>query len=211
MEIIYTQDNDFFDKCESYLLESNIKCKQIMDMSTLISYLRNENADIVMIDYDYNPIDIKILEDLINSSFIDKDRFILISKNPELKILGVKIINRGYFIKDYKQIQSPKKNENVLTPLLVKDFVYDKLINLGLKPSHLGFHYLVELVLLVNEKRELINSLYYGCYDILALKFNTSISNIERNIRNAKTNMKEKVQNKILILNILKEIDKLNS
>lgn len=211
MEVIFTQDNDFFDKCENYLLESNIKSKQITDFSSLISYIKNDSSDRIMIDYDYHHIDLEVLKDLINSNLSDKNKLVIISNNPEVKTLGVTTINRGYFIKDYKKIKNKNHTSDTTSQFLVKDFIYERLIDYGLKPTYSGFHYLLELILLINEKRELINSLYHECYNILAVKFDTSISNIERNIRTAKKYMKEQIKNKALILNLLQEIDNLNN
>ena len=108
-------------------------------------------------------------------------------------------------------IKNKNHNSDTTSQFLVKDFIYERLIDYGLKPTYSGFHYLLELILLINEKRELINSLYHECYNILAVKFDTSISNIERNIRTAKKYMKEQIKNKTLILNLLQEIDNLNN
>ncbi|PKK96028.1 MAG: hypothetical protein CVV59_00710 [Tenericutes bacterium HGW-Tenericutes-4] len=59
------------------------------------------------------------------------------------------------------------------------------LFSMGFSPKHIGYAYLLEAIKIVMKKNGVVGSLNNEVYPIISAKFGTTISNVERNIRNA--------------------------
>jgi two-component system response regulator (stage 0 sporulation protein A) len=59
------------------------------------------------------------------------------------------------------------------------------LFSMGFSPKHRGYSYLLEAIKIVMSKNGVIGSLNTEVYPLICAKFKTTVSNVERNIRNA--------------------------
>lgn len=76
------------------------------------------------------------------------------------------------------ELSENRKNE-------LRKIISDYLNNLGISTNYLGFNYIKEIVVKVIEDRRRLKSFNSKIYPQLAIKYNTPVINIERNIRNA--------------------------
>lgn len=60
---------------------------------------------------------------------------------------------------------------------------YDYLVNLNLSPKHAGFSYLKDTIIYCLSEDGKVGNLNKGIYNYLSAKYNTTVFNIERNIR----------------------------
>ena len=59
------------------------------------------------------------------------------------------------------------------------------LFEMGFSPKHTGYSYLVESIRILIKKNGIVGSLNNDIYPLVAAKYGTRITNVERNIRNA--------------------------
>jgi len=59
------------------------------------------------------------------------------------------------------------------------------LFSMGFSPKHTGYAYLVEAIKIAVKKNGVVGSLNNEVYPFIAAKYGTTVSNVERNIRNA--------------------------
>lgn len=81
-----------------------------------------------------------------------------------------------------------EKKSEVLTEeakLNIKKIVSEYLNELGLTTNYLGYGYIKELVIDIVEDKRKLKSFNTKLYPELAMKYNTQVINIERNVRNA--------------------------
>lgn len=76
-----------------------------------------------------------------------------------------------------------KKNEECLLETIKK--INSCLMDMGFSPKHTGYSYLLETIKILIKKDGSIGSLNNNIYPLVAAKFGTRVTNVERNIRNA--------------------------
>ncbi|MGD9901744.1 MAG: sporulation initiation factor Spo0A C-terminal domain-containing protein [Spirochaetales bacterium] len=106
-------------------------------------------------DYNFMSVKLEGLEELLNSN--------------------EKVLKFNTAVADYKK----ESNINIT------DEINKHLFEMGFSPKHTGYAYLVEAIKILVKKNGIIGSLNNDIYPIIAAKFGTRITNVERNIRNA--------------------------
>lgn len=88
---------------------------------------------------------------------------------------------------------------------LLNSDINKELFSIGFSPKHTGYSYLVEAIKIVLKKDGVVGSLNNEVYPFIAAKYGTTVSNVERNIRNAIVcayNCYEEPQNNVATQNL---------
>lgn len=83
-----------------------------------------------------------------------------------------------------------------------KDIIIDYLNSLEISPKYKGYDYLIYGLELLLEREELLLCLSKGLYYEIAKNFDSTVSNVERNIRTIKQNLWEKDKDCIIFKDI---------
>ena len=149
--------------------------------------------EVVFHDEESIPFNFNLYKDFKDSKKYHMPHYVIISYNPE-KFTGldenIYVINKGNYstaiydfmdkVKEAKQavLSESRKAE-------LKSKISDYLNELGLTTKYLGYCYIKELVVDVIEDRRKLKSFNSKLYPHVAIKFNTQVINIERDVRNA--------------------------
>lgn len=86
--------------------------------------------------------------------------------------------------KNFKINASKLENQTKHHNILLSE-VNNQLLTMGFSPKHTGYSYLVEAIKIVLNKNCVVGSLNNEVYPLICAKYGTTVSNVERNIRNA--------------------------
>ena len=162
-----------------------------------LNYLmKNTNDyDLVLLDILLSQVDgIKILEDLKNNN-IEKKIIVLSSYKDDYSIRKVQTLNADYYmlkpidlsilesrmLELFDQTSEFKFKENVNIEVEVSSLLHD----LGI-PSHVrGYRYIRDGIMLLYESTSMVNLVTKDIYPIIAQKYDTTTTRVERAIRHA--------------------------
>ncbi len=162
-----------------------------------LDYLLNNTKeyDLILLDILLSQVDgIKILEDLKNSN-ISKKIIVLSSYKDDYSIRKIQTLNADYYmlkpidlsilesrmLELFEQVNKFKFKETVNVEVEVSSLLHD----LGI-PSHVrGYRYIRDGVMLLYESSSLVNLVTKDVYPIIAKKYDTTTTRVERAIRHA--------------------------
>ena len=149
--------------------------------------------EIIFHDEESIPFSYDLYKDFRDSKKYHMPHYVIISYTPEKYLSldeNIYVINKGdYSAKIYEfmdKVHEAKQavlSESKKAELKLK--VSDYLNELGLTTKYLGYCYIKELVVDVIEDRRKLKSFNSKLYPQVAIKFNTQVINIERDVRNA--------------------------
>lgn len=150
------------------------------DINTL--NFTSEILDMLINNHEFEGISIIFIgnqDKLINykSYAMEKENLLLLKYDEMFSYLNS--VNVKMSIESYKQ------QFNSFSQKTVFNLVNDYLNMLGFSPKQRGFIFLREIVKNIVNCGGVVSTLVGDCYPIIAVKYKTSIINIERNIRNA--------------------------
>ena len=162
-----------------------------------LDYLLNNTKeyDLILLDILLSQVDgIKILEDLKNSN-ISKKIIVLSSYKDDYSIRKIQTLNADYYmlkpidlsilesrmLELFDQTSEFKFKENVNIEVEVSSLLHD----LGI-PSHVrGYRYIRDGIMLLYESTSMVNLVTKDIYPIIAQKYDTTTTRVERAIRHA--------------------------
>ena len=162
-----------------------------------LDYLLNNTKeyDLILLDILLSQVDgIKILEDLKNSN-ISKKIIVLSSYKDDYSIRKIQTLNADYYmlkpidlsilesrmLELFEQVNKFKFKETINVEVEVSSLLHD----LGI-PSHVrGYRYIRDGVMLLYESSSLVNLVTKDVYPIIAKKYDTTTTRVERAIRHA--------------------------
>ena len=162
-----------------------------------LDYLLNNTKeyDLILLDILLSQVDgIKILEDLKNSN-ISKKIIVLSSYKDDYSIRKIQTLNADYYmlkpidlsilesrmLELFEQVNKFKFKETINVEVEVSSLLHD----LGI-PSHVrGYRYIRDDVMLLYESSSLVNLVTKDVYPIIAKKYDTTTTRVERAIRHA--------------------------
>lgn len=145
-------------------------------------------------------------DDFVRSNLFFIPKIVLLTLNPssyELNDPNIIVVNKRNFSNDVVNVlNNVKEKQGKILTLEKAEEIRGKttriLSELGITTKYLGYEYIRELVLSVIEDKRVMQSFNKKLYPKLAVRYNTQVNNIERNIRNAITVASQRIKNKIL-------------
>ena len=173
----------------------NANVYNIRQFAELVFALSETNSSVLFLDYDFMDIPQAVMEYVLGSEFhhplsvvviTNKElNFDISSKQNFYKITTDNIQDQLYKLEEnlkYTAAQWKKEFHNVNK---LSEEITDYLIDNGFSTLHKGFSYIKECILFAVTQKGSIGSLNSNIYPYVALKYNTVVENVERNIRNA--------------------------
>lgn len=172
--------------------EKKVNLAYCRNLPELINVNNTSMPEIVFCDGETINFDYKLFVEFKNSKLFHIPKFVIISNNlskiPNYEFIV--LIDKNNYIENCRQIldnisekeceslSENKKNE-------IRRNVSNYLNELGITTNYLGYSYIKEIVVDIIEDKRRLKSFNSKLYPTVAMKFNTAIINIERNIRNA--------------------------
>lgn len=149
--------------------------------------------EVVFHDEESVPFDFRIYKEFKDSKKYHMPTYVIVSHKPEqFNNLDENIISidKADYAKEIINVidNVQEKKQAVLSEskkIEIKNKIADYLNELGLTTKYLGYSYIKELVVNVIEDRRNLKSFNSKLYPLVAIKYNTQVINIERNVRNA--------------------------
>lgn len=161
--------------------------------------------DAESVDFNY-----EVYKDFVQSRYFYIPKIIIFSldlQKYKFNDKNIIILNKKNFIDEVEKILSlieEKESVGLEQEKLdkCKQKVVDILNEIGITTKYLGYEYIKELVVDIVNDRRILQSFNKKLYPKIAIKYNTRINNIERNIRNAINIAKRNCKDKELYLRI---------
>lgn len=188
--IIFSTDINFSYNVRNKCSECGIELNYCQSIKELVLYLFRNNGGLVFIDYN-NCMDVNLLKEYIDGLFNKLDTFVFLSDDESI---DVKLKGR-YFISSLRNLDElipklkyiHKKDEDLLN--ISKGNLYKNIIEAldvyGISHKLIGYTYIKECIVLGVESRCSILNFSHQIYPLIACKYNTCTSNVDKNIRTA--------------------------
>ncbi len=186
--------------------EKRVNLSYCLTFPELLNNIINSNPEIVFYDMENVKFSYELYKEFADSKIFYLPRIVLLTNNPE----SLNIVDSNIAIVDRKNFTDKLFNEiSSVTEKQIKKLAQDKineikikttkiLAELGITTKYIGYEYIRELVVQVAEDKRLVQSFNKKLYPKLAMKYNTPINNVERNIRNAINVASLRSKNKML-------------
>ena len=149
--------------------------------------------EIVFHDEESIPFKYELYKDFRDSKRYNMPTYVILTYNPEnFRDLdeNILVVNKGNYANELFELidRVEEKKQSMLSDskrVEIKSKIAEYLNELGLTTKYLGYCYIKELVVGVVEDKRKLKSFNSRLYPQVAIKFNTQVINIERNVRNA--------------------------
>lgn len=186
--------------------DQKINLTYCLTFPEVIHNVVNSNPEILFYDTESIEFNFKLYDEFVRSNFFFIPKIVLLAVNPtayELNDPNIIVVNKRNFSNDVVNIlNSVKEKQGKVLSSEKAEEIRNKttkiLSELGITTKYLGYEYIRELVLNVVEDKRVLQSFNKKLYPKLAMRYNTQVNNIERNIRNAITVASQRIKNKIL-------------
>lgn len=173
--------------------EQKVNLIYCLNKAEMVHQTFNNKPEIVFFDEENVEFPYEIYKEFVDSKLFYVPEMVLITPNPskfELADDSIKIVNKNNVSEEIPTMLKEAKEKPLLTLSQeeverIKEKTAHLLNDLGITPKFLGYDYIKELVVLIKADKRLMQSFNKKLYPILAVKLNTNVNNIERNIRNA--------------------------
>lgn len=191
--------------------EKKVNLAYCRNLPELIKINSQSMPEVVFCDCESINFNYNLFLEFKNSKLFHIPKMVIVSKNveeiPDYEFV-IKIDKNNY-IEKYREILDniTEKESDSLSEskrMSIKKVVSNYLNELGLTTNYLGYSYIKELVVEIIEDKRRLKSFNSKLYPYIAMRFNTAIINIERNIRNAINVAIKCTQNKELYDDIMK-------
>lgn len=172
----------------------------------LLNNVVNLNPEIIFYDLDTNEFPLNIYQQFKETKLFYLPKIAILTSYPEkfsYNDENIFVFNKNNFANDVIKLLSLTKEKAATTIKPekieeIKNKTTKILSDLGLTTKYLGYEYIRDLVVNIIEDKRLLQSFNKKLYPKIAIKYNTPVNNIERNIRNAITVASQRSKNKIL-------------
>ncbi len=172
----------------------------------LLNNVINLNPEIIFYDLETNCFPIEIYKQFKETKIFPLPKIVALSLEPEkfeYKDENIFVFNKNNFANDVINILALTKEKEAkkITPEKIEEIKNKTtkiLSDLGLTTKYLGYEYIRDLVINIIQDKRLLQSFNKKLYPKIAIKYNTPVNNIERNIRNAITVASQRSKNKML-------------
>lgn len=172
----------------------------------VIHHVINSKPEILFFDAEHIEFNYSLYKDFVSSKLFFMPKIIILSLNPTFYSLNepnLTVVDKNNFTDKILQIleQTEEKTSKGLSAekiCEIKNKATKMLYDLGITTKYLGYDYIRELVVHIIEDKRMLRSFNKKLYPKLAMKYNTQVNNIERNIRNAITIASQRSKNKTL-------------
>jgi hypothetical protein len=194
--LLYSQKNiDLAYKSKKICRELSINLINAGDFIDLTMKIIQLNPQIVFFDLSTVRLENQIMELFVAKGQYHIPNIVIIYEKPEdliqyekFKFFSVKPSKLDKFLfehdKTFKLKAALVENERG-SLIIIDNELNNHLFNIGFSPKHTGYNYLIEAVKILMKKAGSIGSLNNDVYPLIAAKFGTRVTNVERNIRNA--------------------------
>lgn len=172
----------------------------------MLHHVISSHPEIIFFDAESIEFSFDLYKEFVDTRFFDIPKIIIFTPEPEkykFKDENIVIVNKKNYVDKIEKILSnlEEKTSHKLDKEKIEQYresTVKILLELGITTKYLGYEYIKELVVdIINDKR-MLKSFNKKLYPKLAVKYNTQINNIERNIRNAINIAKKNCKNKEL-------------
>lgn len=191
--------------------EKKVNLAYCRNLPELINVNNRSMPEVIFCDEESINFDYDLFIEFKNSKLFHIPKLVIVSKNveeiPDYDFV-IKVDKNNYIEccreildniseKQCESLSENKRNE-------IRKSVSNYLNDLGLTTNYLGYGYIKELVVDIIEDKRRLKSFNSKLYPTIAMRFNTAIINIERNIRNAINVAIKSCKNKELYADIMK-------
>ncbi len=172
----------------------------------VLHHLIEARPEIIFFDSECVNFRFDLYSDFVKARYFEIPKIIIFSLEPEKIIYkdeNIFVVNKRNYHEKVLNILSKieEKKSNKLDEESLEKFKEDTinlLLELGITTKYLGYEYIKELVIDIIKDKRMLKSFNTKLYPKLAIKYNTQINNIERNIRNAISIANKRCKNKEL-------------
>ena len=184
--------------------EQKINLAYALTFPEVLHYSITSHPEILFFDAEGVDFNYNLYKEFLESRYFEIPKIIIFSFDPDdYKFRDENILvldKKDYANKVEKALKNveEKKSKKVCKEDLekYKQKTSELLSKIGITTKYLGYEYIKELVIDIISDKRMLKSFNTKLYPKLAMKYNTQINNIERNIRNAigiaKKNCKDK-------------------
>lgn len=172
----------------------------------LLHHVITSNPEVIFFDAECIDFSFDLYKDFVETRCFEMPKIIIFSLDPQkhsFKDDNIFVVDKKCYSEEVERImhnieekKSRKLGEEKLEEYRQKTIKL--LIELGITTKYLGYEYIKELVVDIIKDKRMLKSFNKKLYPQLAVKYNTQVNNIERNIRNAINIAKRNCQNKDL-------------
>lgn len=164
-----------------------------LNKAEMVHQTFNNKPEIVFFDEENVGFPYDIYKEFVDSKLFYIPEMVLITPNPSkfnFNDSTIRIVDKQNISQEIPEVLKEVKEKTL--PALskeeierIKEKTASLLNDIGITPKFLGYDYIKELGVLIKTDKRLMQSFNKKLYPILAMKLNTNVNNIERNIRNA--------------------------
>lgn len=187
--------------------ENKVNLTYCLNFPEVLHNIIDSNPEILFFDLENIKFPVSTYNDFINTKLFYMPKIVLLSPNPEKDIeyegANIAVVDKRNFTEKIVEIMSSVEEKSA-KPLPserieeIKDKTTKMLSDLGITTKYLGYEYIRELVIDIISDKRMLQSFNKKLYPKIAMKYNTQVNNVERNIRNAITIASRRNKNKIL-------------
>lgn len=172
----------------------------------VLHHVINSHPEVIFFDSEFVNFRFDLYSDFVKTRYFEIPKIIIFSLEPEKitykdenifvvdkKNYYEKVLNILSKIEEKKSIELQQENLE-----RCKEETIKLLLELGITTKYLGYEYIKELVIDVIRDKRMLKSFNTKLYPKLAVRYNTQVNNIERNIRNAIAIANKRCRNKEL-------------
>ena len=172
----------------------------------LLSNLINSNPEIIFFDCELTNFPYNIYKEFKETKLFYVPKIVILTPQPQLfqfENEDIVVLNKCNFSDSVELMleKTKEKEAKIVKPEElenVKNKTTKILSEVGITTKYLGYEYIRELVVIIYKDKRLLQSFNKKVYPKLAMKYNTQINNVERNIRNAITVASQRSKNRIV-------------
>jgi hypothetical protein len=181
----------------------------------VLNHIVSSHPEILFFDAESIEFSFDLYKDFTDTRFFDIPKIIIFTPDPDkykFKDENILIVNKKNYVDKIEKMLSniEEKKSQKLDKEKVEQYrqkIITVLLELGITTKYLGYEYIKELVVDIISDKRMLKSFNTKLYPKLAVKFNTQINNIERNIRNAINIARNNCKNKELYSRICGKIN----
>ncbi len=172
----------------------------------LLNNVISSNPEIIFYDAESNEFPYNIYREFKEANIFYVPKVVVLTNNPEkynYEDEGLFIVDKRNFSGNVTAMLSKTKEREAksIDPEkieCVRNKTTKLLSEIGITTKYLGYEYIRELVVIVYKDKRLLQSFNKKVYPKLAMRYNTQVNNVERNIRNAITVASQRSKNRIV-------------
>ena len=187
--------------------ENKVNLTYCLNFPEVLHNMINSNPEILFFDVESSHFPFSTYKDFIDTKLFYMPKVVLLSPDPEKDMeyegTNISVVDKRNFTEKIVEIMSsvdeksgkPLPNDKIED---IRNKTTKMLADLGITTKYLGYEYIRELVIDIISDKRMLQSFNKKLYPKIAMKYNTQVNNVERNIRNAISIASRRNKNKIL-------------